>query len=154
MKVLIQRVNWSSIACFWKNNEIIHNDNIQKWLLIYIGIHKDDILNQDKIISQLIKKIVNLPLFDDKNWKITLSLKDINGEIMIIPNFTLQWRNKKWTSIDYTNAAKFNEAKNLFEKIVENFKKSYPNKVAHGIFWSYMKIQSEVDWPVNFVLEI
>jgi len=154
MKAILQRINWASIACFDEKLNITHNDNIQKWVLIYIGIHKNDIQNQNEIIEKFINKIVNLPLFDDENWKIKKSLKDIHWEIMIVPNFTLQWINKKGNSIDYTNAAKFTEAKNFYEELIDILKKSYPHKVAHAIFGSYMKIQSEVDWPVNFILEI
>lgn len=154
MKSIIQRVNWASVACFDDKLNIIHNDNIQKWLLVYIGIHKDDISKQDELINLVINKFLNLPLFDDENWRIKKSLKDINGEIMIIPNFTLQWKNKKWNSIDYTDAAKFNDAKNFYDNLTKKLKESYPYKVAYAIFWSEMKIQSEVDWPVNFVLQI
>jgi D-Tyr-tRNAtyr deacylase len=77
MKFVIQRVNWASVACFDDKLDIIHNDNIQKGLLIFVGINKNDIKNEDKI-NKAINKILNLPLFDNEEGKIKLSLNDIN----------------------------------------------------------------------------
>ena len=149
MRFVIQRVNFAKIECF-EANKIVHTASIGKWLVIYLGIWKDDIwkdLDKSKIL-----KILKLPLFDDINWKITQSVLDVNWELLLIPNFTLYWRNKKWINIDYTYSAPFKDAKNIFKQVVDLFNSNI--KLQVGIFGSYMKIQSEVDWPVNFIYEI
>ncbi len=151
MRFVIQRVNWANIKCFDYDNKLIYEDSINKWLVIYVWIWKVDIDNfDDKYLK--IEKIIKLPLFDDIDGKITLSIKDIKWEILLIPNFTLYWRNKKWASIDYTHSASFKDAKTIFEKIY--YFLSSKISIKKWIFGSYMKIQSEVDWPVNFIYEV
>ena len=151
MKFVIQRVNWAKIQCFDIDNNLIYSDSIDKGLVVYVGISKEDIDRVENIYSK-IEKIVKFPLFDDNEWKIKLSIQDIKWEILLIPNFTLYGRNKKWVSIDYTYSAPFNIAKNIFDNIYKFL--STKINVKKVIFGSYMKIQSEVDGPVNFVYEI
>ena len=148
----MQRVNWANVSCI-KGENIDLIWNVQKWILIYVGFEKWDYDKKDLLITKAAQRILNVPLFEDENGKIKRNLKDIDWEILLVPNFTLAGRNKKGNSIDYTNAENFEKAKELFEDLYL-FLKDKVRNIAKWCFWEYMKIQSEVDGPVNIILDI
>ncbi len=152
MKFVVQRVNQAIISCYDMQDKQICKTGIGKGLVVYVWIAKDDINLFDKNKDKYLK-IFSLPLFDDNQWRIKLSLKDIDGEMLLVPNFTLYGRNKKGASIDYTYSAPFAQAQKIFNQLYELYNNIY-NKVEKWVFGSYMKIDQEVDWPVNFILEI
>ena len=93
-----------------------------------------------------------MPIFDDEQSRLKLSLNDIDGEAIIVPNFTLYGRNKKGRSLDYTYSLGFEQSQELFEKLKKQLT-DINSKVYFGEFGAYMQIESVVDGPVNLVLE-
>ena len=144
MKLLIQRVNKASVKI--DNKEIAH---IGKGLLIFIGLCKDD---TEKMFDKVIKKILTLRIFHDKNNKMNKSILDINGEILIVSQFTLCATIKSGTRPSFSSALEPKKAKELYEKFVYMFNTKYP-MVKTGKFGAYMQIELVNDGPVTFMLE-
>ncbi len=144
------------VSCVEKASVQIPQLNIErkiwKWLLVYVGISKED-FEKENIISQAVSKLLSTKfIYDPSTDKISLSVSDINWEILLISNFTLYGKCKKGTKIDFSQAGKFNLSKQLYEKLVEEL--SQKIKLQTGEFWAYMIVSSENAWPLNYVLEI
>lgn len=145
MKLLIQVVTQATIKI--ENNE----QKIWKWLLIYLGIDKSDILDYKVNIDKICLKLSTLKLFAEKN-QINKSLKDIDWEILLVSNFTLYWNHNKWTKIDFSDAAPYNDAEKIYNYIIEELKKHW-YKIKTWTFWAHMNITSENDGPLNFIFD-
>lgn len=147
MKVIIQGVLNAKVDFENTINEINH------WLLVYVWISKEDLESDlEAKINKVVTKICNLKvLHNNTDGKINASVKDLDGEVMIISNFTLYWRNKKWNSIDYIHSAPFTEAEKVYDSIVEKLSKEI--NVKTWWFWAYMKVSSTVDGPLNHIFE-
>lgn len=144
MKFLIQRVKEARVIC----DDLIVSE-IEKGLLVFVGIKQDDTIeNADYII----KKLINLRVFEDENEKMNLSLKDINGSILIVSQFTLYADCNSGNRPSFSNAAKSEEAKKLYDYIVEELKKKI-NNVKTGIFGANMEVGLINDGPVTIILE-
>lgn len=144
MRLLIQRVNSASV--------IIDNQThaeIGKGMLIFLGIHKDDSLEHVKWLTQ---KCISLRIFEDQNQKMNLSIEQINGEILIISQFTLYGNCTQGRRPEFTQSAAHFEAKKLYHDFIEEIKKLYP-KVKTGIFAADMKVGLINDGPVTLILE-
>ena len=148
MRYLIQVVNNATLQIVEKNIK----KSIWRWLVVYVGISKEDENDYENKIEKISDKIPNLKLFDDEDWKLNLSLKDIEGDLLLIPNFTLFWKNKKWNQIDFSFSSWYNNAKNIYTSLVKSFEKKF-NFFECWEFWANMKISSENDWPINVVLD-
>lgn len=143
MRVVIQRVKQASVTI--DNN--IYN-SIENGLLILVGFCKDDTLED---VKYLVSKIVNLRIFNDENDKMNLSIKDINGSILSISQFTLFADTKKGNRPSFINALSYAEANNMyktFNKLLNKEIKTYP-----GIFGSDMKISLINDGPVTIIID-
>ena len=143
MRVVIQRVKQASVTI--DNN--IYN-SIENGLLILVGFCKDDTLEN---VKYLVSKIVNLRIFNDENDKMNLSIKDINGSILSISQFTLFADTKKGNRPSFINALSYAEANNMYEtfnKLLNKEIKTYP-----GIFGSDMKISLINDGPVTIIID-
>lgn len=145
MKTVIQRVNFASLKI--DNRKY---SEISKGLLLLVGFEDSDNLDDLKWSSQ---KIVNMRIFADKEDKMNLSVKDIDGEIMIVSQFTLYASTKKGNRPSFIKAAKPEVAIPLYDKFVEIVKSQFSNKVATGKFGAYMKINFENDGPVTILLD-
>ena len=147
MKAVIQRVNSASVSV---ENKIINS--INKGLIVFLGIEKSD--TKEKA-DYLIKKIYNLRIFNDSDNKMNLSLRSVNGEILIISQFTLCTDNEKsGNRPSFTNAEIPDRAEMLYDYFLNNFKKSYDSlKVFGGIFAAYMVINLINDGPVTIILQ-
>lgn len=121
---------------------------IEKGLNILLGIVKGD---TQEDIDKLVNKIVNLRIFEDENGKMNLSVKDINGEVLVISQFTLAGNVKKGRRPSFENAEKPDRAKQLYEKFVEEISKEVPTKT--GIFAADMKVFILNDGPVTFIID-
>ena len=144
MKILIQRVKKASVTI----DEKLYS-SIKKGILIFIGIEKDDSLEQ---IQKAAKKITALRIFPDKNDKMNHSLIDIDGEALIVSQFTLCGSCKKGTRPSFDNSADPQIAKELYENFIKEVK-NYDIKTQTGKFGAMMDVELINDGPVTFMLE-
>jgi len=145
MKAVIQRVSHSSVTI---ENKIVAE--IQNGLLILVGIEDAD--NQDDI-NWLTSKIANLRIFDDENHVMNLSLKEINGEIIIVSQFTLHALTKKGNRPSYIKAAKPETAIPLYENFIQQMEIEIGKKVQTGQFGADMKVALINDGPVTIIID-
>lgn len=145
MKVVIQRVSQSSVTIEAK---IVAK--IQKGLLILVGIEEADIMED---ANWLISKIVNLRIFADENDVMNLSVKDVNGEIIVVSQFTLHASTKKGNRPSYIKAAKPDIAIPMYEKFVQNLETELGKKIQTGQFGADMKVALINDGPVTITID-
>ncbi|MCS7245888.1 MAG: D-aminoacyl-tRNA deacylase [candidate division WOR-3 bacterium] len=143
MKAVIQRVKRARILN-------LNNTDINKGLVVLIGFEKDD---DEEKIKKFIKKLINLRIFEDENGKMNISLSDINGEILIVPNFTLSGNISKGNRPSFDKAMEVEKARRFFEILKTNFLKEYLH-VKFGEFQSYMEIEIINDGPITLIYEI
>lgn len=143
MKVVIQRSKKSSVSVSGKLINII-----DKGLCILVGITPDD---TDEDIAYLVKKIVNLRIFDDEEGVMNKSILDSGGEILLISQFTLMADTSKGNRPSYIGAAKGDVAEPLYEKMLNtlnNYVKTYG-----GVFGAEMLVNIENDGPITIIID-
>ena len=145
MKAVIQRVSQSSVTI---NNEIVAQ--IQQGLLVLVGIEDAD--NQEDI-NWLTSKIANLRIFEDENEVMNLSLKDIDGEMIVVSQFTLHALTKKGNRPSYIKASKPEIAIPLYESFVQQIEIELGKKVQTGQFGADMKVSLINDGPVTIIID-
>ena len=145
MKAVIQRVSKASVEV---NNQCIAH--ITTGLLVLVGIEDAD--NQEDI-NWLTSKIANLRIFSDANEVMNLSVKEIQGEIIVVSQFTLHASTKKGNRPSYIKAAKPEIAIPLYEKFVSQMEVEINKKVQTGQFGADMKIALLNDGPVTLVID-
>jgi D-aminoacyl-tRNA deacylase len=145
MKAVIQRVSQASVTV---ENQIVAD--IQKGLLVLIGIEEAD--NQDDV-NWLTSKIVNLRIFGDENDIMNLSVKDIDGDVIVVSQFTLQASTKKGNRPSYLKAAKPEISVPLYEKFVVQMEQEIGRKVQTGKFGADMKVLLLNDGPVTIIID-
>jgi D-tyrosyl-tRNA(Tyr) deacylase len=143
MKVLIQRVSKSSVLV---DNKIV--GKINSGLNILVGFTVDD---NEIIVDKLIDKILKLRIFDDKNNKINLSIKDVGGEILLISQFTLYAETKNGNRPSFTKAAKTELAKKLYDYMF--LKLSSSVKTYSGVFGANMIVEIINDGPLTIIID-
>jgi len=143
MIAIVQRVIKSSVEV---DGKVV--GEIRKGVNILLGVAEED---TEEDVNKLVNKIVYLRMFEDENKKMNYSLLDINGEALIISQFTLLANLKKGRRPSFEYAAKPDKAKALYEKFVEEFSKYV--KVQTGIFGADMKVYILNDGPVTFILD-
>ena len=144
MKLVIQRVKRASVEV---NKEIV--GKIEQGFLVLLGVGPED---TKEIADFLVQKLIKLRVFEDENEKMNLSLKDINGELLIVSQFTLYADCTGGNRPSFTNAAKPDKANELYEYFIKECKKE-DIKVEHGIFGADMKVELLNDEPVTILLE-
>lgn len=143
MKVLMQRV---------KHAKLISDDYASKigfGVLAFVGVSKNDTIFD---VNYLANKIAHLRMFDDENDKTNLSLLDVNADIMIVSNFTLQADTKKGFRPDFFGAGNKDLAIDFYEKLIAKVQE-YGLKVEHGNFGHEMNITTELNGPFTLMLE-
>ena len=145
MRIVIQRVKEDSVSI---DDEL--KGKIDQGLLILLGIEEED--NQEDI-DWLTKKIVNLRIFDDENGVMNYSVKDIQGEILLVSQFTLHASTKKGNRPSYIRAAKPETAIPMYEKFIETLSYLLSKKVETGIFGADMLIELKNDGPVTICID-
>lgn len=147
MIAVIQRVTKASVTI----NGKIHSE-IGKGLLILLGVKSGD---NEAQVTYLSKKIIDLRIFSDEQDKMNLSVKDIDGEVMVISQFTLCADNgKSGNRPSFVQAEKPERANALYEKMISEMKIMYKEtKIKSGVFAADMKVELLNDGPVTIILE-
>ena len=144
MKAVIQRVKKGSVEI--KEKEI---GKIEKGLVILLGVGQNDI---EKDAEYLADKIVNLRIFQDKEEKMNLSVRDINGQILVISQFTLYGDCKKGRRPSFISAALPDKAVKLYDYFIK-YIKNYGLKIETGKFQAMMLVKIFNDGPVTILLD-
>ena len=144
MKFVIQRVKNASVTV---DNKIV--GSINKGFLALIGITHTD---TKEIADVLIKKLIKLRIFEDENEKMNLALNDVNGELLLVSQFTLYANCTGGNRPAFIDAAKPDYANELYEYIIDECKKQDIN-VQTGIFGADMKVELLNDGPVTIILD-
>lgn len=144
MKFVIQRVSEASVSV---EGEVI--GRIGKGFLVLIGVGDSD---TKETADKLVKKLVGLRIFEDENGKTNLALKDVNGELLLISQFTLYANCKKGYRPSFTEAGAPDKANELYEYIIEECKKTVPS-VQKGQFGADMKVSLINDGPFTILLD-
>lgn len=145
MRVVIQRVSQASVTI-----EGSIKSSISAGLLILVGIEEDD--NETDLIW-LSNKIVNLRIFNDDHAVPNLSLKDINGDVLLISQFTLHALTKKGNRPSYIRAARPEKAMPLYEKFITQIETDLGKKIGTGSFGADMKVALINDGPVTILID-
>lgn len=145
MKVVIQRVSKASVTINQKKVA-----DIQQGLLVLVGIIAED---SQEDIEYLVKKIVNLRIFNDDNEVMNLSLKDVNGDLILVSQFTLHAATKKGNRPSYIMAAKPEIAIPLYENFIISLENELVKKIQTGKFGADMKVELLNDGPVTIVID-
>ena len=145
MKIVIQRVSKASVII---NDKKVAD--IKKGLLILLGIVNED---TQEDIDFLVRKTANLRIFNDENNVMNKSLKDVNGDAIVVSQFTLQASTKKGNRPSYIKAAKPDFAIPLYEKFVSSLEKELNKKVQTGDFGADMKVELLNDGPVTIIID-
>ena len=144
MRLVIQRVKNAQVKI---DNKIV--GKINQGFLVLLGITHEDTQRQ---ADYLVKKLCNLRVFSDEKGKMNLALKDINGELLIVSQFTLYADCSAGNRPSFIKAAKPEQAEQLYNYFCEECKKN-EIKVEQGIFGAEMKVELLNDGPVTIILE-
>ncbi|MBQ2679452.1 MAG: D-tyrosyl-tRNA(Tyr) deacylase [Firmicutes bacterium] len=144
MRAVVQRVLNANV----KIERKVHAE-IEKGLLVLLGVRPED---DEKAMEYMTDKLTNIRIFEDENGKMNKSVKDIGGEILIVPNFTLYGDARKGRRPGFTAAGSPAEAQKVFEKFIENIKGAgVPIKT--GVFQADMNVNISNDGPVTILLD-
>ena len=144
MRVVVQRVKHASVTI---NGTV--NGKINNGFLVLLGVQSTD---SEQDVDYLVKKVTNLRIFSDKNDKMNLSLKNVNGGLLIVSQFTLYANCKEGNRPSFVEAAKPDIAIPLYEYFVSECKKIIP-VVETGIFGADMKVDLLNDGPVTIIMD-
>lgn len=144
MKVVLQKVTSAKVTV---DEKIV--GKIEKGYCLLVGIHKNSTEEDAKFLA---KKIAEARLFEDKEGKINLGLKEVGGEILSISQFTLYADTKKGKRPSFTQAANPDKAEELYKKF-NNYLREYDINVQEGIFQSYMEVNIVNDGPITILYE-
>ena len=144
MRAVVQRVTYSNVKV---DGNIV--GEINRGFNVLIGISKEDTEEDMKYIKD---KLINLRVFEDENNKMNLSLSDIQGELLIISQFTLYGDVRKGRRPNFMIALGGNEAKVFYDKFIESMKET-GLKIETGIFGADMKVDIKNDGPVTILLD-
>ncbi len=145
MRAVIQRVSEASVEIDGKISGAIDTG-----LLVLVGIEDADSAED---IEWLSNKIINLRIFNDADGVMNLSVKDIDGEILVVSQFTLHASTKKGNRPSYIKASKPETAIPLYEKFIERLEFSLVNPVQTGVFGADMKVSLVNDGPVTIIID-
>ena len=145
MIAVVQRVYEASVKI---NGEIY--GSINNGLLVFFCVENGD---TDDKIQYMSEKILNLRIFEDDNGKMSKSLQDINGDMLIISQFTLAADCSKGRRPDFTGAAKPDIAKEMYNKFIEDVSSKINGKISSGQFGADMKVSLINDGPVTMIIK-
>jgi D-tyrosyl-tRNA(Tyr) deacylase len=145
MKVVLQRVSQASVTV---DSKIVAD--IQKGLLVLVGIEDAD---TQEDIDWLVGKIIKMRIFGDENDVMNCSVQDIDGDIVVVSQFTLHASTKKGNRPSYIKASKPEFAIPMYENFVKSLEKEFNKKIQTGIFGADMKVSLLNDGPVTILID-
>ena len=145
MRAVVQRVTKASVTIEGKIHAAIDDG-----LLVFLGIEDSDTIED---IEWLASKIVSLRIFNDDNAVMNISIKEINGDILLISQFTLHASTKKGNRPSYIRASKPDVAIPLYEKMIQELSKQMDKIIRTGIFGADMKVELLNDGPVTIIMD-
>ena len=146
MKAVIQRCNSASVEV---NKNIV--GKINKGFVVFLGVGKND---TDDDLNYLVKKISGLRIFEDENCKMNLSISQVEGEMLVISNFTLYANTSRGFRPDFINSMMPQRAEEYVNKFIINCKQTNCFKnIETGIFGADMKVLVENDGPVTIIID-
>lgn len=147
MRALVQRVAEGGVDIPSEN----YNRSIGKGMVILLGVKEEDTIEDVEFVAD---KCCNLRIFEDENGKMNISLKDIEGEVLVISQFTLYGNARKGNRPSFDAAAKPEKANKLYEEFVKRIKLNIgEEKVQTGIFAAMMNVKIINDGPVTILVE-
>lgn len=144
MKIVVQRVLGGEVQS--DGNTL---GSISKGLLLLVGIHGED---SKLTVEWCCEKISGMRIFDDEEGKMNLSVEDVKGELLVVPQFTLCGDAEKGNRPSFTSAAPPEKAEELFDYMVSYFRRNTPQPVSTGEFGAYMEVELVNDGPVTIIL--
>jgi len=144
MRAVIQRVRQASVKV---KGEVV--GKIEKGFLVLLGIETDD---SEKDTEYIVKKTTNLRVFEDEEGKMNKSIKDIDGDILLVSQFTLSGDTRKGNRPSYIGAMPPDTAKDFFDNVVKSFLDVYP-KIQTGRFGAMMDVSLINDGPVTILID-
>ena len=144
MRLVVQRVLQAEVQV---DGQSI--GKIGRGFLVLVGVGKDD---TKEIADKYLKKLLGLRIFEDENGKTNLSLADVNGELLLVSQFTLYANCRKGNRPSFIEAGAPDEANKLYEYIISEASKQVP-VVEHGIFGADMKVSLENDGPFTVIFD-
>ncbi len=145
MRIVIQRVSEASVTI-----EGVLKSSIQKGLLVLAGFETDD-FQED--LDWIAKKIIQLRIFDDSQGVMNLSVNDVDGEILVVSQFTLHAKTKKGNRPSYINAAPPDKAIPIYHRFVETLAQNQGKAIQTGEFGAMMMVQLINDGPVTIIID-
>jgi len=145
MKIVIQRVLSASVLI--QQGTV---SEIQRGFLVLLGIHNDD-TKQD--VEYLVKKLMNLRVFPDESGKMNLSLTDIDGQILLVSQFTLYADTKRGNRPSFIESATPDKAIPLYQLFIELLTRLMGQNIKTGVFGADMKISLVNDGPVTVIID-
>jgi D-tyrosyl-tRNA(Tyr) deacylase len=145
MRVVIQRVSRASVTV---NGNV--KGSINSGMLILLGIEDAD---NDEDIEWLSNKITNLRIFNDENGVMNLSVKDAQGDILLISQFTLHASTKKGNRPSYIKASKPDHAIPMYQKMISRLESELGKAIQTGEFGAHMKVELINDGPVTIIID-
>ena len=144
MKIVVQRVKNAQVEV---KNKVV--GKINQGFLVFLGITHDDTKEN---ADYLVKKLCNLRVFEDESQKMNLAIKQVNGELLIVSQFTLYADCSQGNRPSFVNAANPDKANELYEYFCKECQKN-EIKVEKGIFGAHMKVDLQNDGPVTIIME-
>lgn len=144
MRAVVQRVSQAFVRV---DGKIV--GQIEKGLMVLIGVHVDD---TEKDLDYIYKKVTGLRIFEDENEQMNLGLEDVNGQLLVVSQFTLYGDGRKGRRPSFIESARPEKAIPLYEGFLERAKKDNI-KCESGIFGADMKVEIHNDGPVTILLD-
>lgn len=145
MRVVIQRAEEASVEVSGKVTGVIG-----RGLMILLGIENEDTIDDAEYLT---KKISSLRIFDDREGVMNLSVKDVDGEILLVSQFTLHASTRKGNRPSYIKAARPEKAVPLYEYVIKSLSEELGREVKTGIFGAEMKVKLINDGPVTIIID-
>ena len=145
MRLLIQKVNKASVQV---SNKIV--GKINKGLLVFQGV---DLNDTEDDIEWVVKKTINLRIFKDENKIMNLSVREVDGDILVVSQFTLMASVKKGNRPSYMNAANKNHAELFYNKFTERLSDIHNRNIQSGIFRADMQVELINDGPTTIWID-